>query len=180
MSTVERLPPNEYIPEGRPPSDVLSPERQPVPDSVPGWPTSEALPSLRSGMSLSADAPDPTGTARPGEAPEPLAEPASTAEEEAKPSRVTLAGRLGQTPRFRTTPKGTLVATFPLGVRGDDDKTVWHQIVAFDKRAERVRESLKRGDAVELVGYEHERRLRRRNGGTRTVREIYATVIKPR
>ena len=54
-------------------------------------------------------------------------------------------------PRFRTTPKGTLLATFPLSVRGDDDKTTRHQIVAFVKRAEQVRASLKKGDAIELV-----------------------------
>ena len=96
--------------------------------------------------------------------------------------RVQLAGRVGQDPRLRTTPKGTLVAQFPLGVKdeADLDKTTWHTVVAFQKRAEQVRDSLKKGDPVEVIGYVHEREIPRRDGTTRTVREVYATVLKPR
>ena len=96
--------------------------------------------------------------------------------------RVHLAGRVGQTPRLRTTPKGTLVAQFPLGVKAEADieQTTWHTIIAFQKRAEQVRDSLTKGDPVEVIGYVHERAIPRRDGTTRTVQEIYATVIKPR
>jgi single-strand DNA-binding protein len=96
--------------------------------------------------------------------------------------RVHLAGRVGQTPRLRTTPKGTLVAQFPLGVKAEADieQTTWHTIIAFQKRAEQVRDTLTKGDPVEVIGYVHERAILRRDGSSRTVQEIYATVIKPR
>ena len=96
-------------------------------------------------------------------------------------ARVTLTGRLGQNPRLRTTPKGTLVAQFALGVKDDTDltKTTWHQVLAFQQRAEQVRDSLKKGDAVEVIGYHHHREIPGRNG-PRTVAQIYATVVTPR
>ncbi len=94
--------------------------------------------------------------------------------------RVTLTGRLGQNPRVRTTPKGTLVAQFPLGVKEDADlnKTTWHQVFAFRKLAERARDTLKQGDAVQVIGYRHTREIPGRKG-PRTVDEIYATVVRP-
>ena len=107
-------------------------------------------------------------------------EKAATAESRER-ERVTLTGRLGQNPRLRTTPKGTLVAQFPLGVKDETDltKTTWHQVLAFQKRAEQVRDRLKKGDAVEVIGYRHERTIPGRNG-PRTVAQIYATVVTPR
>ena len=93
-----------------------------------------------------------------------------------------LAGRLGQNPRTRTTPKGTLIASFPLGVKDEADltKTTWHQVLAFRERAQQVRDTLTKGMPVEVIGYVHEREIPRRDGSTRTVQEIYSTVIKPR
>lgn len=95
--------------------------------------------------------------------------------------RVTLAGRLGADPSFRTTPKGRLVGKFPLGVRdeADDGTTRWETVLTFDKRAEHVRATLKKGDAVAVIGYRHERQVPGRNG-PRTIEEIYATVVRPR
>jgi hypothetical protein len=96
--------------------------------------------------------------------------------------RVQLAGRLGQDPKVRVTGKGTLIAQFPIGIRDDADltKTTWHTVLAFQKRAEQVRDTLKKGMPVEVSGYVHERAIPRRDGSTRTVREVYATLIKPR
>ena len=114
---------------------------------------------------------------------EPPAPTGEAADPEAREQhRVTLAGRLGQHPKVRTTPKGTLVAQFPLGVKDetDLDKTTWHTVFAFRERAVQVRDRLKKGDAVEVIGYVHERQIPRRDGTTRTVREVYATVLKPR
>ena len=94
--------------------------------------------------------------------------------------RVTLSGRIGAPPAFRTTPKGRLIGKFPLGVRATegDAKMVWHQILVFGERAEQTRQSLKRGDAVEVIGYKHERQVPGRTG-PRTIKEVYATVVKP-
>ena len=114
---------------------------------------------------------------------QPATEPGDTppTAEVREQERVTLTGRLGQNPRLRTTPKGTLVAQFPLGVKDDADltKSTWHQVLAFHTRAEQVRDTLKQGDAVEVIGYRHTRQIPGRNG-PRTVQEIYATVLKPR
>lgn len=111
---------------------------------------------------------------------QPQSEPAD-AERAAQP-RVQLAGRLGQNPTLRTTPKGTLVARFPLGVRDEQDleKTIWHTVLAFKQRAEQVRDQLKKGDAAEVIGYLHTREILRRDGSSRTIQEVYATVVKPR
>ncbi len=109
----------------------------------------------------------------PGEAP--------AAPESREQERVTLTGRLGQHPRIRTTSKGTLIAQFPLGVKDAADltKTTWHQVVAFQQRAEQVRDTLTKGDAVEVIGYRHARQIPGRTG-PRMVEQIYATVLKPR
>jgi hypothetical protein len=94
--------------------------------------------------------------------------------------RLTLSGRVGQNPRFKTTQKGTLVAQFPIAVRDDDQQTTWHRVVAFGDRAEKVRETVQRGQAVEVVGYRHTRTSRARDGKETTIEEVYATVIRTR
>jgi hypothetical protein len=108
---------------------------------------------------------------------EPTVETTTASERE----RVTLTGRLGQDPTLRTSRNGVLIARFPLGVKDEADlnKTTWHTVLAFRDRAAMVRDTLHRGDAVEIVGYKHQRDIPGRNG-PRTIEEIYATVIKPR
>lgn len=120
----------------------------------------------------------PANQPRPTEAapPEPAQPEAPQAKER---ERITVAGRVGQAPTIRTTPKGTLVAKFPLGEHTDEGRTLWHTVLAFQKRAEQVRDSIHRGDAVEVIGYRHTREAPGRDG-PRTIAEIYATVVKPR
>lgn len=107
--------------------------------------------------------------------------PPPPSRESKEQERVQLAGRLGQNPTIRVTPKGTLVAKFPLGVKDNPDieQTTWHTVLAFQKRAEQARDQLTKGDVVEVIGYRHQRDLPGRNG-PRTVEEIYATVLKKR
>ena len=183
MSERERPPSTPPLPLGYRPPDYLpgtSPEVPPPPvvprppDYRPAASPAHALaePALRVGNSAwepsTVQLPTPTGEA------------AAAAEPEEQ-ERVTLAGRLGQDPRLRTTPNGTLIAQFPLGVKDETDrtKTTWHQVLAFQQRAEQVRDRLKKGDVVEVIGYRHERTIPRRNG-PRTVAQIYATVVTPR
>jgi single-stranded DNA-binding protein len=94
--------------------------------------------------------------------------------------RVNLLGRIGHAPQYRTTPKGTLVASFSLGVHPEPGQTDWHRIVLFGDRAEKLREKgLGKGDEVQVVGYPHEReRTNQQTGETKTVTEIYAAVVK--
>src|SRR5439155_1644155 len=77
----------------------------------------------------------------------PIAEQARSDPKEQQP-RVNVFGRVGALPRFRTTPNGRLIASFPLAVREAEDKTTWHAIVVFDERAEKLREALAKGMAV--------------------------------
>jgi Single-strand binding protein family len=107
------------------------------------------------------------------------------AEPEAAPSaepqeRVTVSGRLGGAPSFRTTPKGVRVARFTVAEHTDTESTTWRTVLAFGKRAESLEaEPLEKGQAVEVIGYPHEREVIA-GGVKKTVEEIYATAIKRR
>jgi len=104
-------------------------------------------------------------------------EPASSAEPQ---ERVTVAGRLGSAPSFRTTPKGVRIARFTVAEHADTESTTWRTVLAFGKRAAGLEaEPLEKGQAVEVIGYPHEREVTT-NGVKKTVEEIYATAIKRR
>ena len=156
------------------------PERYPRTDYVPAHPPApagEGVPSDPAELVAAVAVPPPVDAGG-GPAPTP-GEMAPTAEVRER-ERVTLTGRLGQNLRIRTTPKGTLVAQFPLGVKDEADltKTTWHQVLAFRERAAQVRDTFTKGDAVEVIGYRHAREIPGRTG-PRTVTEVYATVGKP-
>ena len=110
--------------------------------------------------------------------PEPTPEAPSA--ERPEQERLTFLGRVGSNIAFRTTAKGVLVARFPMAVRMENGDTTWETVIAFGDKAEKLRDSVQRGDAIEIVGYAHAREVQRRDGSNRTVREIYAAVVKPR
>jgi single-stranded DNA-binding protein len=56
---------------------------------------------------------------------------------------------------------------------------VWTTIVAFDKRAEAVKQSISKGEQVQVVGYLHHTERKMRDGSIRQVDEVYAVVVKP-
>ncbi len=105
--------------------------------------------------------------------------PSPDAPAERKPERVTLRGRIGTEPAFGATRRGAAVARFPLAVHDENGATSWHTVVAFGDRAERLRGVVGRGDALEVVGYVHERSVRSRGGRPRQVQELYAAAIQP-
>jgi len=95
--------------------------------------------------------------------------------------RVTLVGRIGYAPKFRTTPRGTLVGSFSMNVHErPGDQGTWHKIVAFGVRAEKLRESgLGKGDEVQVVGYPHvAERRNQKTGEAKQDTQIYAAVVK--
>jgi len=75
-------------------------------------------------------------------------------------NKVTLLGNLGKDPEIRTTPSGVNVATFTLATsdRQKDaqgnwqDHTEWHNLVAFNRTAEIVRDYVKKGSKVYVEG----------------------------
>src|SRR3712207_9431549 len=92
--------------------------------------------------------------------------PIDAAPEQREAERLTLLGRVGRDPTFWTTKTGVARAHFPLGVRHDpaSDTTTWHRIDAWNKWAERARETVHRGDVVEAVVYRRVGTLGRTRG----------------
>jgi single-strand DNA-binding protein len=75
-------------------------------------------------------------------------------------NKVILIGRVGKDPEFRSTPGGTMVANFTLATndRQKDpqgnwqDHTEWHNIVAFSRTAEIIRDYVKKGTKLYVEG----------------------------
>jgi single-strand DNA-binding protein len=75
-------------------------------------------------------------------------------------NKVILLGNVGKDPEIRTTPGGTMVATFGLATsdRYQDpqgnwqDRTEWHNLVAFKRTAEIVRDYVKKGSKLYVEG----------------------------
>lgn len=121
-----------------------------------------------------SSSPDPETVAPPAES------PSVHNNEDAERERVRVAGRIGYTPQFRTTSRGTLVGSFSLASHPEPGETEWHKIVTFGSRAQKLQGSgLGKGDEVEVVGYPHKRERRNpKTGQATTIVEIYAAVVK--
>ncbi len=71
-------------------------------------------------------------------------------------NKVILLGNVGKDPEIRSTPSGTMVATFGLATsdRQKDpqgnwqDRTEWHNLVAFGRTAEIIRDYVKKGNKL--------------------------------
>jgi single-strand DNA-binding protein len=101
-------------------------------------------------------------------------------------NKVLLMGRLGKDPELRYTTDGTPVATFSMatsetykdrsGVK--QERTEWHNIVAWRKLAEIAGEYLKKGRLVYVEGRIQSREYEGRDGVKRRVYEIVASDMK--
>ena len=96
-------------------------------------------------------------------------------------NKVILLGNVGKDPEIRTTPGGTMVANFSIATseRQKDasgnwsDKAEWHNIVAFSKLAEIVRDYVKKGSKLYVEG-----RLNTRNWEDKdTKKKVYRTEV---
>ena len=75
-------------------------------------------------------------------------------------NKVILLGNVGKDPEIRSTPGGTLVATLTLATsdRQKDaqgnwqDRTEWHNLVAFSRTAEIIRDYVKKGNKLYIEG----------------------------
>ena len=94
---------------------------------------------------------------------------------------VTFTGRVAARPAFRTTSKSQqLVATFPLAVHEVTDGeviTTYQRCVAFGKWAEKVKETVRLGEELEVHGYRHEGTTK---GGTPKVEYYIGALRRPR
>ncbi len=97
-------------------------------------------------------------------------------------NKVILLGNVGKDPEIRSTAGGTMVATFGLATteRAKDpqgnwqDKTEWHNIVAYGRVAEIIRDYVKKGHKLFIEG-----RLTTRNWDDKehAGRKVYRTEI---
>lgn len=75
-------------------------------------------------------------------------------------NKVTLLGNVGKDPEIRSTPSGVMVASFSVATsdRQKDaqgnwqDKTEWHNLKAFNRTAEIVRDYVKKGAKLYIEG----------------------------
>jgi single-strand DNA-binding protein len=75
-------------------------------------------------------------------------------------NKVILLGNVGKDPEIRSTQGGTIVATFSIATtdRQKDpqgnwqDKTEWHNLVAFQRTAEIIRDDVKKGHKLYVEG----------------------------
>ena len=95
-------------------------------------------------------------------------------------NKVTLIGNLGKDPELRYTSSGVAVATFSMATSeswkdpegNTQERTQWHNIVAWRKLAEIVGEYLKKGGKIYLEGRLQYRNYDDKNGVKRYVTEI--------
>jgi len=100
-------------------------------------------------------------------------------------NKVILVGRLGKDPEIRHTNGGDSVATFSLATseswkdRGGDkqEKTEWHNIVAWRKLADLANEYLRKGQQLYIEGKLQTREWEDRDGGKRRTTEIVANQL---
>jgi single-stranded DNA-binding protein len=148
-----------------------------VPFAVTAAPPAQEAPKVRRPRKQpTQDQPQKREDTRQDSQPETTAMVPATTENE----RRTIRGRVGNEIRFRTTARrNMLVASFPLGEHPDLETTIWHTIVVFGDRAQKLKEKgLTRGQEIEVVGYVHEREGKNQAGEPKKIQEIYATAIR--
>lgn len=97
-------------------------------------------------------------------------------------NKVILIGNVGKAPNVRYTSKGDPVATFPLATsevwRDKDgnlqERTDWHNIVAWRKLAEIIQELVRKGSRLFIEGRIQTRSFEDRSGDRRYITEIVA------
>ena len=101
-------------------------------------------------------------------------------------NRVTLIGNLGKDPDLRYTPAGQPVTKFPIATSErwkDKDgqfqqRTDWHNIVAWGRQAEVCKEYLKKGSPVYVEGRIQNRSYDDKDGNRKYITEIIANRIQ--
>jgi len=100
-------------------------------------------------------------------------------------NRVTLIGRLGRDPDLKYTPGGVAVAKFSLATdevfkdkSGEkQQRTEWHNIVAWEKLAEIVKQYLVKGSQVYIEGTIKSHKYKGRDHTEKTAYEIVARSL---
>jgi single-strand DNA-binding protein len=95
-------------------------------------------------------------------------------------NKVILIGNLGRDPELRYTPGGQAVTSFRIATTDrwrdkdgqNQERTEWHNIVAWGRQAEIINESLKKGSPVYIEGRLQTRSWEDKDGNKRYITEI--------
>jgi single-strand DNA-binding protein len=98
-------------------------------------------------------------------------------------NKILLIGHLGKDPEIRVTPNQTQVATFSLATSDNwtdksgtrQERTEWHNIVAWDRLADLSKKYLSKGRQVYIEGRLQTREYTDREGNKRRITEVIAT-----
>jgi len=101
-------------------------------------------------------------------------------------NKAILIGNLGKDPELRYTPNSKAVATFSLATTEKwkdkdgqaQEKTEWHNIVAWGKQAEFCKEYLKKGGSVYVEGRIQHRTYDDKDGNKKYITEIVARSVQ--
>lgn len=92
-----------------------------------------------------------------------------------------ITGNLGKEPSTKYTQSGKAVCTFSVGVSsgwGDNKRTDWINVVAWDKRAETCGKCLTKGSKVLVEGRIQTRSYDANDGSKRYVTEVVANEVE--
>ena len=93
----------------------------------------------------------------------------------------TFIGRLGRDPEIRYTAAGKAVASFSLACsegKGDNERTEWINVVAWEKLADICAQYLAKGSLVYISGRMQTRKWQDKDGGARYTTEIIAQTLR--
>jgi len=96
-------------------------------------------------------------------------------------NKATLVGRIGADPEIRSTRTGIHVASFSVATsrgKGDDERTEWHRITAWDKLADIVDRYVTKGRLVYIEGRLQTRKWQDKEGRDRWTTEIVARDLQ--
>lgn len=96
-------------------------------------------------------------------------------------NHVTLIGRAGRDAELAFTPSGTPVMKFSMATTRkykETEQTSWHDVVAFGKTAERMKDLVKKGSEVTVIGEISCRTYADKEGKNRKSVEIIGQVIR--
>ena len=97
-------------------------------------------------------------------------------------NKVELDGRIGKEPQIRETKNGNYVASFTMATNetfqtasGWQENTTWHRIIMWNDVLETVKDQLKAGGRMHILGRLTNRSYEDKNGDRRYITEIVAT-----
>ena len=102
-------------------------------------------------------------------------------------NKVILVGHIGNKPEGRYTPSGTSTASFSLATNESwidsenekQERTEWHNIIAWNKLADFATEYLQKGQLIYLEGRLQTRMYKDKEDIQRRVTEVVSTAITP-